>query len=102
MSRIHVFTHNRQDADETEVVVEYTYSHGYPECGPTYDCGGTPAEPAEIEIVKVTSAGVAIIPTDAEIEAWETYALENHEDDGPDPDYLRDLRMDEMMCRGQG
>jgi hypothetical protein len=98
MTSTHTFLHNRQDAAETEVLVEYAYHPGYPERGPTYDCGGEPAEPASVEIQRVTAGGVEIEPTDAEIEAWEAYALENHED-GPDPDYLRDLRLDEMMCR---
>jgi hypothetical protein len=90
----HTFPHNRRDAEETEVVVEYTYHPGRPEQGPTYDCGGQPAEPPEVEIVRVTAGGVEIDATDAELEAWTTYALENCEDDEPDPDYLRDLMED--------
>jgi hypothetical protein len=96
---MHTFPHNRQDDAETEVVVEYTYHPGYPERGPTYDCGGEPAEPASAEILRVTAGGVEIEPTDAEIEAWEAYALEEHDgDDGPDPDYLRAKR--ENLFRG--
>jgi hypothetical protein len=29
-------------------------SPGYPERGPSYDCGGTPAEPAEIEEISIS------------------------------------------------
>lgn len=38
-----------------EIDCEYvfTYSPGYPEQGPTYDCGGEPAEGPEIEVIGV-------------------------------------------------
>src|SRR5271168_4296982 len=102
MARIHVFTHNRQNAEETEVVVHYAYHPGYPERGPTWDCGGTPAEPPEVEIMKVTANGVGVDPTDAEYEAWETYAMEEHEDDSPDPGYARDLRSERGWRQDHG
>ena len=96
MTRTHTFTHNRQEA-ETAVTVHYTYRPGYPERGPTYDCGGTPAEPPEVEIIRVTAGGVEIEPTEAELEAWTTYAMEGHEEDEPDPDDERDWRRDDRM-----
>jgi hypothetical protein len=44
------------DPTETEtanitVEITYTATGGAPEHGPTYDCGGQPAEPVEIELV---------------------------------------------------
>jgi hypothetical protein len=96
--KTHTTTLNRHDATETEVTIHYTATPGTPERGPTYACGGTPAEPAEVEIVRVTVDGVEIEPTDAEIEAWTTWVWENHEDDSPDPDDERDWRRDERMC----
>jgi hypothetical protein len=97
MTRTHTFTHNRQDEAETEVLVTYTYHPGRPQTGPTWDCGGEPEEPAEVEIMRVTAGGVEIEATDEELEAWTTYALEEHEPDEPDPDYLRDLRMEREL-----
>jgi hypothetical protein len=91
----------RQDEAETDAVAQYTYTPGHPERGPTYDCGGTPAEPPEVEIVLVTAGGVKIEPTDAEMEAWTTEIMENHEPDaGPDPDDERDRRMERDLERG--
>jgi hypothetical protein len=101
MAKIHNFTHNRHDEDETEVVVYYTYHPGYPQRGPTYACGGEPAEPPEVEIMKATVDGVVIEPTGAELDAWEAYALENYEG-GPDLDYLRDLRAEREWRRDHG
>jgi hypothetical protein len=99
MAKIHNFTHNRHDEDENEVVVYYTYHPGYPQLGPTYSCGGEPAEPPEVEIVKVVTVdGVVIEPTGAELDAWEAYALENYEG-GTDHDYMRDLRAERELER---
>jgi hypothetical protein len=77
----HITTLNRHDEDETEVTVEYVYRPGRPEQGPTYDCGGQPAEPPEVEIIRVTANGIQIEPTEAELEAWTTSIAENHEED---------------------
>lgn len=43
------------DTFEVEVDLTGTYHPGFPETGPTYDCGGTPAEPAIMEDVEVVS-----------------------------------------------
>jgi len=101
MAKTHNFHHNRHDEEETEVVLYYTYHPGYPQRGPTYSCSGEPAEPPEVEIVKVTVDGIVIEPTGAELDAWEAYALENHED-GPDLDYLRDLRSESGWRQDHG
>ena len=39
--------------DEIEVIVRAEYTPGCPERGPTYSCGGQPAEPAEVSDVRV-------------------------------------------------
>ena len=43
------------DTFEVEVDLAGTYHPGFPEAGPTYDCGGTPAEPESMEDVEVLS-----------------------------------------------
>jgi hypothetical protein len=70
----------RMDEAETDAVAEYTFHPGYPERGPTYDCGGTPAEPPEVEIIRVTRAGIEIEPTDVELTTWTTEIMENYEE----------------------
>ena len=40
------------DTFEVEVDLTGTYHPGFPETGPTYDCGGTPAEPESMEDVE--------------------------------------------------
>lgn len=39
--------------EEGDYEAEVDITPGSPQRGPTYDCGGTPAEPAEIEVIKV-------------------------------------------------
>ncbi len=41
------------DDEEIEASVEYSYTPGCPATGPTYDCGGTPPEPPEVDILYV-------------------------------------------------
>lgn len=43
------------DTFEVEVDLAGTYHPGFPEQGPSYDCGGTPAEPASMDDVEVVS-----------------------------------------------
>lgn len=43
------------DTFEVEVDLTGTYHPGFPETGPTYDCGGEPAEPASMEDVEAIS-----------------------------------------------
>ena len=38
---------------ECEYFITYNYTPGRPEQGPTYSCGGTPADPAEVEVVDI-------------------------------------------------
>ena len=40
-------------SNEIACDVVYTVTPGQPERGPTYACGGTPAEPAEVDILTV-------------------------------------------------
>ena len=58
--------------EEVELVVTYSVTPGFPETGPTYSCGGTPAEPDEVEIVSIKHNGKPITLSDEEEEAlWE-------------------------------
>lgn len=58
---------------EIEVALTGTYVPGYPERGPTYDCGGTPAEPAMVEDLDIADIGAMVrIPGKLE---WKTVSL---------------------------
>lgn len=58
--------------EEVELVVTYSVTPGRPETGPTYSCGGTPAEPDEVEIVSIKRNGQPVTLSDEEEEAlWE-------------------------------
>ena len=58
--------------EEVELVVTYSVAPGCPETGPTYSCGGTPAEPDEVEIVSIKHNGKPITLSDEDEEAlWE-------------------------------
>ena len=39
---------------EIEIGLSGTFSRGYPETGPTYSCGGEPAEPDAMDGVEIT------------------------------------------------
>jgi hypothetical protein len=53
------------------VDIDFTFLPGAPERGPTYACGGTPADPAEIEMVKATLVnGDGLVPTQDRIDDW--------------------------------
>lgn len=57
---------------EVELVVTYSVTPGCPEQGPSYACGGTPAEPDEVEIISIKHNGHPITLSDEEEEAlWE-------------------------------
>ena len=91
-------TVNREDEDETELVLHYTYSPGYPERGPTYDCGGTPVEPPELEIYLVSSEDEDDIElTEEEIEKFTLHVMENHVDDGFDADAAYEAKRDQLI-----
>lgn len=68
--------------DELEVEVEYTISPYIPESGPTYDCGGQPAEGGEVELISVTIGTEKLETTPDEDDWLANYISENHEDDG--------------------
>ena len=50
--------------EEVELVVTYSVTAGRPETGPSYACGGTPAEPDEVEIISVKHNGQPITLSD--------------------------------------
>lgn len=55
-----------RDDEEIELRVIYDVSPLIPERGPTYDCGGQPAEGGEVELISVTRDGQPFTLTDAE------------------------------------
>jgi hypothetical protein len=89
-----------------EVQIEFGYTPGYPEIGPSYASGGEPATPDEIEIHSVTVTnreGIDMPP-----EWWRERAQEWLDDKGydaarkialsdnePDPDDMRDRMRDD-------
>jgi len=66
---------------EVELVVTYSMTPGRAEQGPTYACGGQPAEPAEVEIASVKHEGREVtLSPDEEHTLWEQ-ACERAEQD---------------------
>lgn len=53
---------------EGELTVEFTYTPGFPGCGPDFESPGEPPEPDEIDIVRVLEIDGAK-PTQAEADA---------------------------------
>jgi hypothetical protein len=89
---------------EVELVVTYSVTPGQPERGPSYACGGTPAEPAEVEIISVKLDGEEELLTadenDALQAACDARAEEALADEASDyADYRRDQARDEQMTR---
>lgn len=95
------------------VDIDFTFTPGCPETGPSYASGGEPASPAEIEFVKATLvSGDGLAPTQDQIDDWAQNWLDDAgfdaacnlacQDDGPDPDDARDReRDDRLMGMGQ-
>lgn len=60
-----------QEAAYPEIEVTFSYSPGAPEQGPTYACGGQPAEPDEVEFISAKLIdGHGIEPTQEQIDNW--------------------------------
>lgn len=54
-----------------EIEITFSYSPGTPEQGPTFDCGGQPAEGPEIELVSAKLIdGHGIEPTQEQVNDW--------------------------------
>lgn len=66
---------------DVELVVTYSVTPGRPETGPTYSCGGTPAEPDEVEIVSIKHNGKPVTLSDAEEERLLEMAIGRAGDD---------------------
>jgi len=73
---------------EFEVEIEYNILPGCPETGPTYACGGTPEEPAEVDIISVTFCGVDFETTSEEDDRLVEIIWLHHE--WPDEDDYRE------------
>lgn len=65
------------EGEEIDVTIFYQLIPYVPEQGPTYACGGQPAEGGYCEIETVLDAeGVEVTLTKAQIEHWETRLYE--------------------------
>lgn len=67
---------------EVEVAISYTFVPACPETGPTYACGGTPAEPASVEDIDFEVYGIdfkrATRGPKLDVPAWlETFILDS-------------------------
>lgn len=50
-------THSFDGENDVELVIEYNYSCGYPQRGPSYDSGGEPEEYPEVDTLAVMVDG---------------------------------------------
>ena len=66
---------------EVELVVTYSVRPGCAETGPTYACGGTPAEPDEVELISIKQNGQPITLSDEEKEALLQQVIERAGED---------------------
>lgn len=72
-----------------DVEVEFTcVSRGRPESGPTYSCGGEPAEPPEFQIDRVMHDGKDIMSqlSDDVLDVLREEVAEQYDEQGPDED----------------
>ena len=88
------------DTPEIELEIFFTFTPGQPERGPTYACGGTPAEPAEVEFDHCEPPGLEAWATDyLQGPGYDDAVLRACEDMQPDPDAAYEARRDERMER---
>lgn len=66
---------------EIELVVTYSVTPGRDATGPTYACGGTPAEPHEVELVSVKHNGTEFPLSSEDEEALLEQAYERADED---------------------
>lgn len=93
---------------EVEIALQVTYSVTpfIPEKGPTYSCGGQPAEGGEVEVISVTLDGHEETLADAEEELIQQACEERAADDWAEEEWARadyeyERRRDERMEREQ-
>lgn len=95
-----------RESTEIKLEIEYTYSPGLPERGPSYSSGGEPAEPAEVSLVLAKLLdGNGLAPDDAQVQEWADEWLQGdgfdaacqhaEEASQPDPDYLYEMNRDD-------
>lgn len=60
-----------QETVYPELEITYSFTAGSPATGPTYACGGTPAEPDEVELISAKMiSDDGIEPTAQQINDW--------------------------------
>src|SRR5574337_965071 len=71
--------------EDCEIEVEYTYSPSRPPTGPTYSCGGEPAEQADVEFLdikfKAKDGQFHSIPAGQTFDEISQWLDDNHFDD---------------------
>jgi hypothetical protein len=82
MSKRHTFTATLAwggdiQTGEAEVECSYTVSWGAPARGPSYACGGTPADPSDIEDVRILTVDGKPWPVDLTGGNYMTYAQQH-------------------------
>jgi len=92
-------------ASDIPIYIEYNFTPGSPEQGPSYSSGGQPADPAEIEITKIVildheipAGNLFNFLASDELFIDELHLLEdeNERDDAADhADYINDWKRDE-------
>jgi hypothetical protein len=70
-----------EDPETFELEVSYNYLPGLRARGPTYDCGGEPADPPEVDNIVVTHQDKPFHLTPQEDEGLWLWLLENHWED---------------------
>ena len=71
--------------DQVDLDVEFTWSPGYPETGPSYASGGEPAEPDSFDVVSVKRDGAEYKTNAREDDVIFEWLQNNFEP--PEPDF---------------
>lgn len=103
---------SEEETEYPEIEIEFEYTPGEPELGPTYSSGGTPASSDEISFVSAKLInGAGLEPTPTQIENWGREYLDsdkgyqaaidevNERYEADEADYA-DSRRDERLSEG--
>jgi hypothetical protein len=103
---------DEHETEYLEIEIEYSFTPGCPEQGPSYASGGEPASPDEIGFISAKLVdGKGLSPTQEQVNEWaeawiydDGYdkAVENASSDNePDWDAVRDAQRDDELTRGR-
>lgn len=95
-----------------KIEIEFSYTPGYPEQGPSYDSGGEPGAGAEIDFISATirdGDGDGLDPSQEQINDWARTWIEDdgydaacrvaEDEQGPDPDAAYEAMRDDGWQR---